>query len=54
MTEFEKAKVRIAQLEHQADCYWYDIAEGQWACDHCEECDRLQKAVEAAEAEGGE
>jgi plasmid maintenance system antidote protein VapI len=38
---------RVAQLDHQAECHWYDISAGQWALDHCEECRRLDEAVVA-------
>ncbi len=52
--ENTKLKARVAQLEHQAECCWYETASGQWAVDHCEECRTLDEAVKAAESPGRE
>jgi hypothetical protein len=38
---------RVAQLEHEAECYWYDLASGEFALAHCEECRRLDGIVKA-------
>ena len=45
------SRARITQLEHQAECYWYELAAGPWALDHCDECKRLHEAVETAQGE---
>lgn len=51
--ENERLEARVALLEHQADCRWYDLGAGAWAREHCAECDRLSKELEAAKAAGG-
>ncbi|KKM73030.1 hypothetical protein LCGC14_1414640 [marine sediment metagenome] len=47
--EVEQLNAVVAELRHQAECYYYDLdlGHGQWARDHCEECRRLWEAVEA-------
>ena len=39
---------RVAELEHQLYCDWYEIAVGQWALDHCTECKQLDETVNRA------
>jgi len=45
LNEGAKLWARVAQLEHEADCCWYDLAAGEWALAHCEECRRLDEIV---------
>ena len=57
--EIKRLRATVAELRHQADCYWYGLAEGKWALSHCEECRRLWEAVAATgetanQREGGE
>lgn len=53
--EIERLRAKVALLEHEADCHWCEICSpGYWTSKQCPECGRLQKAVKAAETEGGE
>lgn len=40
----------VALLEHEEDCYWYDLGAGTWARKHCTDCDELSRRLEAAKA----
>ena len=47
--ELTVAKARVAQLEHEADCYACEICSpGEWTRGQCDECRRLDEAVQAA------
>ncbi len=45
--EIKRLRATVAELRHQAGCYWYDLGDGQWARDHCHVCRTLWEAVEA-------
>jgi len=45
---------KVALLEHQADCAICEITTGDWAREHCTECDRLNQELEAAAIAGEE
>ncbi len=57
--ENERLRAVVAELRHQAECFFRHCANVYWARGNCPECRRLREAVEATgktanEREGGE